>query len=93
VLDFTWVWAGPYCTMQLAHFGADVIRVNLQRVCPLAFGDRSRQAAGHQSGGLLQSVQSGKPQYRARPIQPEAIELVYELIKHTDVVTETSRRA
>lgn len=27
VADFSWVWAGPYCTMHLAHLGATVVKV------------------------------------------------------------------
>jgi crotonobetainyl-CoA:carnitine CoA-transferase CaiB-like acyl-CoA transferase len=27
VADFSWVWAGPYCGLQLAHLGVEVIRV------------------------------------------------------------------
>ena len=36
VADFTWVWAGPTCTMQLAHMGAEVIRMETtNRICTL----------------------------------------------------------
>src|SRR5690242_2975770 len=27
VIDFTWAWAGPHCTLQLAALGAEVIRL------------------------------------------------------------------
>ena len=35
VTDFCWAWAGPYGALQLAHLGAEVIRIeSAKRLCP-----------------------------------------------------------
>lgn len=34
VIDMSWMWAGPYCSLQLAQLGAEVIRIEShQRPC------------------------------------------------------------
>ena len=59
VADFTWVWAGPYCTLQLGYMGAEVIRVETRtRLCvtrhmtPMADGSNAEflQIVGGQLG-------------------------------------------
>ena len=34
MLDFTQVWAGPFCTQNLAHLGVEVIRVETMARTP-----------------------------------------------------------
>ena len=64
VLDFCWVWAGPYCTLQLAHLGAEVIRIDsakrldINRYIP-PFHQRK---AGVNRGGSFNQWEPGQTQ-------------------------------
>ena len=90
VLDFCWVWAGPYCTMQLAHLGAEVIRVeshkrpDINRCIP-PFHERK---PGFNRGGSFNQWNQGKRSIELDLSKPEAVEIAYELAAHCDVVTE-----
>ena len=90
VLDFTWVWAGPYCTLQLAHLGAEVIRVETsKRPCPSRLvGPFPDKQPGINRAGYFNQYNQGKHSIALDLSKPEAIELAYELVKHADVVTE-----
>jgi crotonobetainyl-CoA:carnitine CoA-transferase CaiB-like acyl-CoA transferase len=90
VLDFTWVWAGPYCTLQLAHLGAEVIRVETsKRVCPSRLvGPFPDNKSGINRAGYFNQYNQGKRSIALDLAKPEAIELIYELVKQVDVVTE-----
>lgn len=90
VLDFTWAWAGPFCTQTLAHLGAEVIRVEttsrpcVTRMIP-PFADN--RAAPNRAGYFNQYNQ-GKRSILLNLSKPEAVELAYQLAKHCDVVTD-----
>ena len=93
VLDFSRILAGPFCSQILADYGADVIKVESLQ------GDETRswQGAGEaadwkeDSGPIsfyFASVNRNKRSITLDLKQPEALEVIYELIKSSDVVLE-----
>ncbi len=90
VLDFTWVWAGPYCTLQLAHLGAEVMRVEtakrpgINRIIP-PFADGK---PGINRAGSFNQWNQGKRSLQLDLTNPRAVELCYELVASCDVVVE-----
>jgi crotonobetainyl-CoA:carnitine CoA-transferase CaiB-like acyl-CoA transferase len=91
VLDFTWVMAGPYATRVLADYGASVVklesatRLDLVRVLPPFYGgqlDPEKSAA-------FGSLAAGKRSLSLDLGTPEAREVVLDLVRWADVVTES----
>ncbi len=90
VVDFTWVWAGPFATLQLAHLGAEVIRIETTtRVCvtrripPFADGQ-----AGPNRSGYYNQYNQGKASICLNLKHPEAREIAKKLVAVSDVVAE-----
>jgi benzylsuccinate CoA-transferase BbsF subunit len=98
VLDFTWVWAGPYATMLLAMLGAQIIKVESEGrtdfmrravVWPL-FAPEPRKIPLNQ-GMSFNSVNMNKLGITINLERPEGIDLVKRLASISDVVMENMR--
>jgi succinate--hydroxymethylglutarate CoA-transferase len=93
VLDFSRILAGPFCSQILADYGAVVIKVESLQ------GDETRswQGAGEAADWredcgpisfYFASVNRNKRSITLDLKKPEALEVVYELVKTSDVVLE-----
>ncbi|HWR42196.1 CoA transferase [Sporomusa sp.] len=88
VLDLSRVLAGPYCTMMLADFGADIIKIE-----PPNVGDDSRAFGpfiGKESAYFM-SLNRNKRSITLNFKRKEECDLFKELVKHADVVVENYR--
>ena len=90
VLDFSWVWAAPFSTMQLAYMGAEVIRIeSAKRLCVARglppFADRQ---PGPNRAGLFNQWNQGKRSMQLNLAMPQAAAIVNDLVRHCDVVVE-----
>ncbi|MDH3684100.1 MAG: CoA transferase, partial [Acidimicrobiia bacterium] len=91
VCDFTWVWAGPFCTQHLAHLGADVIRLESRdRPClfrRLPFNPPA-VPLGPDSAGVFQCYNSDKRSMAIDLRHPDAGDIVRRLVAKSDVVID-----
>jgi CoA:oxalate CoA-transferase len=86
VLDLTRVLAGPFCTMNLADLGAEIIKIELP-----GRGDDSRSFAPTLptgDSGYYYSVNRGKQSVTIDLRQPEGAEVFLALAAKSDVVVE-----
>ena len=91
MVDFSWAWAGPYCALQLAHLGAEVIRVE-SHVRP----DLGRRVPIYPTGmepslnrsGYFNQWHQGKKSTLLNLSKPEALPIIKALIEKSDVVVE-----
>jgi crotonobetainyl-CoA:carnitine CoA-transferase CaiB-like acyl-CoA transferase len=90
VADFTWVWAGPFCTLQLAHLGAEVIRVeSATRTCVTRLLPPWPDGIPHPDrSGYFNQYNQGKKSVALDLAHAEAREVARDLIRASDVVVE-----
>jgi len=90
VADFTWVWAGPFCTLQLAHLGAEVIRIeSASRPCVTRLlPPWPDNQPGINRSGYFNQYNQGKRSLTLNLKQPEAVEIAKKLVSKSDLVTE-----
>lgn len=92
VLDLTNVLAGPFCCHQLAHMGADVVKVEVP-----GSGDLARQLGGDpelnekKMGISFLAQNAGKRSIEINLKSARGKELFRELVKTSDVVVENFR--
>jgi crotonobetainyl-CoA:carnitine CoA-transferase CaiB-like acyl-CoA transferase len=90
VADFTWVWAGPFCTLQLAHLGAEVIRVeSATRLCVTRLlPPFANFEPGPNRSGYFNQYNQGKKSLTLDLKRPEAIAVAKRLCAASDIAVE-----
>ncbi len=91
VLDFMWAVAGPSTTRILADFGATVIKVESERSVDGArtVGPFRDDQPGHDNTGLFHSMGANKVALSLDLSNPASKEVVEDLVRWADVVTES----
>jgi crotonobetainyl-CoA:carnitine CoA-transferase CaiB-like acyl-CoA transferase len=91
VADFSWVWAGPFCAMHLAHLGAEVIKfesnVHIDAARRLAYYPKDMEP-GVNRCALFNQWGQGKKSILLNLTTEKGIAIAKELISKSDVVLQ-----
>jgi crotonobetainyl-CoA:carnitine CoA-transferase CaiB-like acyl-CoA transferase len=91
VIDFTQVMLGPCATQMLADFGADVIKVERPGAGDLSrgfYGEDSEEAVNN---AVFASLNRNKRSVEIDTKSPEGKQMVYDLVRESDVVVDNFR--
>jgi crotonobetainyl-CoA:carnitine CoA-transferase CaiB-like acyl-CoA transferase len=91
VLDMSRLAPGPYCSMLLADFGADVTLVEAVPGASAKLGAGPRNTEGAQRAAAYNALGRGKRSIALNLKDPAAREIFYGMVKGADVVMEGFR--
>lgn len=85
VIDFTQAYSGPFCTMQLADFGARVIKIERR-----GMGDQSREWTPFENGhsGYYAAINRNKESLSLDISTKEGADIIKHMVKDADIVVE-----
>ena len=85
VIEIAQIYAGPYCGLQLAHFGAEVIKIE-----PPGSGEflRKRPPAKHGANYGFLMLNAGKKSVSLNLKDPRGREILFRLLADADVILE-----
>ena len=91
MVDLTWVWAGTYCAMNLAHLGADVIHIESEKR-PDLYRRTTTSVAGDppdlNRSGMFNQWNQGKRGVAVDLRSAQGLEIVKDFVRVSDVVTQ-----
>ncbi len=85
VIDFTQAYSGPFCTLQLADFGAEVIKIERRGI-----GDQSREWTPFKNGhsGYYAAINRNKKGISLDIASDEGREIILDMVKDADVIVQ-----
>ena len=85
VIELAQIYAGPYCGLQLAHFGAEVIKIE-----PPGTGEllRHRAPAKHRTNYGFLMLNTGKKSVSLNLKEPRGRDILFKLLEDADVILE-----